>query len=157
MSTFDPGGPHFEWKSYLALLDKARRDLAALRDTPSSDALFNFLATANHIYDWIKNDPSVARPALVRDARAMVIDDSARAPHIVRDLCNGAKHFEKRSRPDTQVSVIRLAAGAPWPTKLVLEVEVQGAMRDVLDVGAEAIADWEVLMHKHGLPTKQGP
>jgi len=56
-------GGHFGWSDYLDIFAKALRDLAAVREDPNLDNLFNFLCTVNHVSDWIRNDAR-ASPAL---------------------------------------------------------------------------------------------
>jgi hypothetical protein len=40
----------------------------------------------------------------------------------------------------------------PWGGGTVYEVEIAGAMRNVLTVGQEALSEWEALLKRNRLP-----
>jgi hypothetical protein len=107
------GGPSFEWSSYLDLLDKARRDLARLRtEGVDPDGMFNFLATAHHIYDWVINDPR-ATVDLKDEAKQLVYQVPPGPVGVMRLLCISAKHMVSALRPPAhQGPTLRMGDGA---------------------------------------------
>jgi hypothetical protein len=71
------------------LLAKLERELGRLETEVSADTYFNFVMTAYHLCDWIKNDPRVpvaAKTALPAFRKLLPI-------RVCRDIANGSKHF----------------------------------------------------------------
>src|SRR6266487_1410203 len=71
------------------MLAKLQRERARLDNEVSGDNLFNFVVTAYHIIDWIKNDPSVPAPAKTEVVSMYGNTHVA----VCRDLANASKHF----------------------------------------------------------------
>lgn len=74
------------------LCQKLRPDYETLRRQVTSDAVFNFVVTAHHLLtDWIDKDPSVDQ-AMKDKLRAKA--QNSEALQMIRDLADGAKHFQ---------------------------------------------------------------
>jgi len=71
------------------MLEKLNREHTQLKKEVSRDTLFNFVVTAYHITDWIKNDPSVSTTA--KDELRSMYTNTYIA--VCRDLANASKHF----------------------------------------------------------------
>jgi hypothetical protein len=141
-------GGLFNWPDYRALLDKAERDLASVqahRDHPL-DTVFNLVVTIDHIWDWVINDNELN--AEVRNsARALRDTSSGGDPYVaaIHALSIGAKHL-KPNNPAAKIETASYGWGtAPWgssPWGGGYFADVDGALRDVADIGREALKAW---------------
>jgi len=73
------------------LFEKLKRDGQNLEQGVNSDRFFNFVITAYHICDWIKNNPNI-RGAIKDDVDKTVRKDRNIA--ICKDITNASKHFK---------------------------------------------------------------
>ncbi|MGL4501839.1 MAG: hypothetical protein ACRCU2_22410 [Planktothrix sp.] len=72
------------------LLKKLERDANKLEDEVTSDNMFNFIVTAYHIKDWIKNDDNNTQD--IRD-KARDLPASEKIINRCQDIANASKHF----------------------------------------------------------------
>ncbi len=81
---------------YKDLHGKLVREHERLNKEPTSDNFMNFILTANHLYDWVVNDPS-ADPSLKSkieaDLKNSIIGSDLEFLQICRDIANASKHF----------------------------------------------------------------
>ncbi|HYZ12229.1 MAG TPA: hypothetical protein VFA08_01285 [Actinomycetota bacterium] len=152
--------------TYKNLLDKARRDLQRLQEakTATSDDAINFVCTAAPLREWLEKDDRPAAGAAAGEMKTECRGDPAHPVQLVWDVCNGLKHVERR-RTSVQTETIDTGAqrggaglrGNP-PFTLrggpvdVFMIEVNGRWERLSDVGARALAAWERVLTKHGLP-----
>ncbi len=96
-------------KSAHDLLGKLERDATLLKAEVSSDRFFNFVVTAYHLTDWIKEDPSVPQSAK-NDLNTFMKTPEIQ---ICRDLANASKHFEldKKRNPLPTVDTAKSKTG----------------------------------------------
>ena len=90
------------------LLDKLERELALLAtDHSNSDAAIDALRDAYHLREWLWHDRLTGNPALqvsITGAAGQESDWNAWVNHafpdfpIIRELCNGSKHFTDRTK-----------------------------------------------------------
>lgn len=142
--------PFFELRNCGDLFKKAKQDFSELDKQVNSYDLFNFLCTTNHISDWVLNDPQISQAAQ-RDAEKLKTNPKVA---VVRQLCNHAKHLQAKS-PTTRVQSGygsgRYGVGPYGVGEPSYEVDVDGQMVHVLDLGRDVLAEWEKLLTKHRL------
>jgi hypothetical protein len=152
--------------TYQDLLDKARRDLERLRDarTATMDDVYNFVCTAAPFREWLDKDGRPAAKAAAVEMKAEYSADPGHPVQLVFEVCNGAKHVEKRrtsvKRKMIHTGTLRGGAtlrGNPafrlrGGTVEVFMIEVDGELQRLSDVGASAVAAWERVLKKHDLP-----
>lgn len=68
------------------ILEKAKRELNAMKTKLSADTVFNFFVTAYHIMDYVKNLAGVSKPAI----DAMYADPDF---DTCKFICNRGKHL----------------------------------------------------------------
>lgn len=140
--------PFFELRNWTDLLQKAKTDFSKLDELVNSYDLFNCLCTVNHIPDWIEKDPKVAEAVKQAGANLYEINPGVR---VVRELCNRAKHFERKdSSPETNqqsgFGAGRYGKGPYGIGEPTYEVEVCGEMINVLNLMRDVIGEWEKLL-----------
>jgi hypothetical protein len=141
-------GPLFELGNWTDLLQKAKVDFSKLDEQVNSYDLFNCLCTVNHIPDWIKKDSKVTEALKLTGANLYSTNPNIR---LVRELCNRAKHFERKSSsPETNqqfgYGTGRYGMGSYGIGEPTYEVEVGGKMVNVLKLMRNVIEEWEKLM-----------
>ena len=140
------------------MLAKLRREHARLKKEVSSDDVFNFVVTAYHITDWIKNDPS-APTAAKADLDSMYANTYIA---VCRDLANASKHFALDKNYKGQVTaktsaisgygVGRYGKGAYGTgEQSIVVVLTDGQRFDVLSLAQEVVNAWDAFFAKHGL------
>jgi predicted Rdx family selenoprotein len=153
--------------TYQELLDKARRDLNRLRDarTATKDDVYNFICTAAPLWEWLDKDGRPAAKAAADEMKAEFDADPSHHPvQLVFDVFKGVKHVERRntSVKEKMIHTGTLGGGATLRgnpaftlqggTVNVFMIEVDGEWQRLSDVGASAVAAWECVLTKHGLP-----
>jgi len=131
---------HFELIGFKDLYSKAEYEFSKIDKLMNSYDLFNFLCTINHLYDWAKNDPSLSGKS-IPDNQKGVLD-------VVRQLCNRAKHFEKRNtHPDTTVKkgygMGRYGVGVYGVGEPSYTVSIDGKDVQALEICKSALDEWE--------------
>ena len=138
-------------------MPKLQREQDRLRAEVTSDNVFNFVVTAYHIVDWIKNSTlgSSVKTA-VRKMRGN--------PYIAvcRDLANASKHFElDQGYPNQVVDQTSVqtgfgrgrygkgAYGIGEPTIVI--VLMDGTRYDVLELSQKTVDAWQGFFAAHGL------
>jgi hypothetical protein len=140
--------PLFELINWTDLLQKAKADFSELDEQVNSYDLFNCLCTVNHISDWIEKDSAVVET--VKQAASNLAKNNQRV-YAVRQLCNRAKHFERKdSSPNTNqqsgYGAGRYGKGSYGIGEPTYEVEVCGEMVNVLKLMRDVIGEWEKLL-----------
>ena len=141
---------HFDWASWQSLLDKAERDLATFRAGPDYplDVLFNLVTTINHVWDWASKDANLPHAKRQAAKAVRTIPDVS----AIRSLAEAAKHLNLDWMPQATTDTTHHGWGdmawgsAPWGGGTTYRVEVNGTMRDVADVAADAITAWRNAM-----------
>lgn len=85
----------YSFKTARDVLEKLRRDVQALDEQVTGDRFFNFVITAYHIMDWVKQEPSVPS----NDAQSMYQNKYFALCH---DLANASKHCVLRENYGNQ-------------------------------------------------------
>jgi hypothetical protein len=81
----------YGFKNARDLFEKLKRDAKKLEEEVNSDNVFNFIVTAYHIKDWIKNDPSNSQD--IRN-QAKELPKNEKIIDICQDIANASKHFD---------------------------------------------------------------
>jgi hypothetical protein len=91
------------FESAVDLYHKLERDYKKLQKEECSDNYMNFIFTANHLREWIKNDPSLDDEFKANAEKEL--DNSNY--NIFNNLANRGKHFKttNRQRVDTEDGV----------------------------------------------------
>lgn len=139
--------PHFEIENYIGLFKKAQFELSELDKGVDSYDLFNYLCTINHLYDWVEKE---CKP------QAMPARNKGDALHTIKQLCNRAKHFEKKSSHlETKVNIGYGAGrygvkeyGTGEPS---YKVTVDSKEIDVLTLCKEALEVWRKFLEDNKL------
>jgi len=145
-------------KSPRDMLAKLRRDHVRLNEEVSSDNFFNFVVTAYHIIDWVKNNPSV--PASAKNDVGSVYGNTYIA--VCRDIANASKHFALDPKYKGQITaktsaisgfgVGRYGAGGYGVGEESIMVVLNDGQRfDGLQLAQEIINAWDVFFAKHSL------
>ena len=129
------------------MLDKANRDLVAFRLNPEYplDVLFNLVTTIDHIWDWASKDDTLSDEK--REA-ARTLRNTNPDVAVIKSLSVGAKHLvlDRTSAAKTEVAEAGWGnmpwGTGPWGGGTIYRVEVDGTMRDVADVAADALTAW---------------
>ena len=144
----------FELKNCVDLFKKAKHDFARLDELASLYDLFNLVCTLNHLPDWIKKDERGMLPELFRrDADRLAKSDEM---ETIRQLCNRAKHFEKR-KDYPKISIMkgygagRYGKGPYGVGEPSYEVEIGGKMVSVVDLCGDLLRKWERHFRNHDL------
>jgi len=136
------------------LFAKLQRELGNLESAVSADAYFDFVITAYHLCDWIKNDsaaPASARSALAALRKQLPVK-------ICRDLANGSKHFTLDYADVVVADATCVAAygsgrfgkgayGVGEPTIRITLAD--GAVLDGLSVARDAVQLWDQFFSSH--------
>lgn len=141
---------YFELRTPEDLIAKARRDLATFDKHPNGLDLWNAVVTANHVYDWVKHDKTLAKSA--GGARPSKHTDSD--IKLLLDLANGLKHFERRiETPSTSTrSVGSAVPGEAMLGEMILgtrgvpayfATQPDGSMVEVRGVVIRVLDRWE--------------
>ena len=102
--------PLFELKNSKNLFEKAKRDYESFEKFRTSEDLFNFICTINHLHDWVKNeakekDDEINTPfdkEPHKKDKNKKLTYPADILHLIRYMCNRAKHFKrKENSPST--------------------------------------------------------
>lgn len=140
---------NFEITNCRDLYEKAKYDFSKLNKKLNSYDLFNFLCTISHLHDWAKHAPELIG--------IEIPDNTGGSLGIVRQLCNRAKHFEKRqSHPDTTVKMGygmgRYGVALYGSGEKSYIVNIEGKELPVLAICSDAMKIWENFINKHYLP-----
>jgi hypothetical protein len=140
------------------LLAKLNREHVRLEREVTSDDFFNFVVTAYHIIDWIKNDPSVPAEAKVEISSLYANTHIA----VCRDIANASKHFalkkDYKGRVTEKVSAIsdygtgRYGKGQfGVGEESIVVVLTDGQRFDTLALSQKVVAIWTEFFAKHHL------
>ena len=138
------------------LFEKMSRDAMSLEETVSGDRAFNFVITAFHIKDWIKQDHSV--PQSAKDDLKNIYAN--KYFQICRDLANASKHMIiTEYQPSTgDVSsqqgygVGRFGKGSFGVGEESIKITYSdGSVISILELKNEMIFLWTDFFHRHGI------
>ncbi|WP_296346363.1 hypothetical protein [Reyranella sp.] len=102
----------FNIKTSRDFYKKLLEDFADLQDNPTSARIaINCSITAYHMHewiwgDWLKSDHGTWRILGIRDKVTFInwLDSSAPYFQLMQDICNGSKHFDRRTSQQTKVA-----------------------------------------------------
>ncbi len=79
-------------KTWFDLFDKAEYEYSILQREHKihSYLVFNLCCTINHLWDWAKRDPSIPNKDDIPSQK------THKNLKLISDICNRAKHFEKK-------------------------------------------------------------
>ena len=87
--------PFFDMKNCYDLFKKLEYDYSTLsRENMNCYYLMNFLATSNHLKDWVKNDKQISEQ-IKSDLLKYFDLGRNKEFDVIKSLCNRSKHFEK--------------------------------------------------------------
>ncbi|SRR6266487_708322 len=140
------------------MLAKLQRERARLDNEVSGDNLFNFVVTAYHIIDWIKNDPSVPTPVKT-DVQSMYSNTYVA---VCRDLANASKHFALDKNYKGSVTAKTSATGGYGVGRYgkggygigeqsIVVVLTDGQRFDALELAQKVLDAWGAFFATHGL------
>lgn len=126
------------------LLEKARYDFELFETTATSYSLFNLLYDLTHLHDWITKDEKFD---LVKE-KADELKEKDYEIKLVRQLCNRAKHFEKRhASPETMYqSGIAMLVVIGVPMQDLYFVVSSGKTSNLLPLCKSVLEKWEDLL-----------
>jgi hypothetical protein len=139
------------------LYEKLKRDAAKLDDQVNADNLFNFVVTAWHMQDWIKNGPAKSSPAIEADRNRLRVNEYVQ---ICRDMANASKHFTLTYDPTVSsitregaFTVGRSSVGGPDMVGGLDRyiIHVDSDRHGVGEVVREVLQLYEAFLTKHGL------
>ncbi|WP_339753405.1 hypothetical protein [uncultured Marinobacter sp.] len=143
-------------RSVRELFAKLQRDAKLLDEEVTSDRLFNFVLTGYSMIDWVRNDPSISKPA-----KSETEIDSLYADYwlkICGDLATASKHFKltkrqpiTRSATSSQgYSVGRYGKGGYGVGEEAIQIELDdGARYDVLEFVNGVVEAWKGFFYRH--------
>ncbi|MBN1411670.1 MAG: hypothetical protein JW969_12555 [Spirochaetales bacterium] len=137
------------------LLSKLKRDISLLDEQVTGDRFFNFIITAYHLLEWIKNDESLSLE--VRNEVECIYDNKYFI--ICHDIANASKHFELLKPPKTQSAVSnqgwgcgRYGKGAWGVGEESIDIVCSdGTKINALTLSQEILKMWESFFTKNGI------
>jgi hypothetical protein len=130
---------------------KAADALPPLLAEPGPATVFDYFATAYHIFDYAAKNPAI--PAIVLGALRNTTD-----MRVCRDLANKSKHARlDRNRPDpTDAIWSSTLDGAPLDTMLLdgddqFMVWTEDGEFEVRALAKRVLATWDEFLKRHGL------
>jgi hypothetical protein len=140
------GRRFFAMQSPRDMLDKAREEFTRLQAGINTNNVFNFVITANHIWDYAKADG-------IQENQLPSGGDF----QLCRDLCNMAKHLEsgrkyrdnKFSEESVQLWAEGLWAEGLWDGKQAV-FEFEGKQVEIIEFTKRVIDGWDAFLTQHG-------
>ena len=140
------GHQFFGLKSPRDMLEKARGEFTRMQADLSTNNVFNFVITANHIWDYAK-DSGIPMDQL----------PSAGDFQLCRELCNMAKHLShkytykdnKYSEESVKLWAEGLWAEGLWDGKQAI-FEFEGKQVDIIEFAMRVIDGWDAFLTQHG-------
>ncbi len=143
------------------LLEKLKRDGAKLDSATDleqqRDAVFNFVVTAYHLTDWIKEGPAKNAPTVQTDLDALRKDLSIQ---VCQDLCHASKHYIlRRHKPkvsntvpfDGRLGSFALGYSALGQEKPDLAILVGSTRYDIRDLRDKVLALYAAFFQRNSL------
>jgi hypothetical protein len=164
----------FDVKTSRDFYAKLLEDFADMQDDPTSARLaINCAITAYHMHewvwgDWLKSDYATWKKLAIRDRDTFLawLDKNEPWFKLMQDICNGSKHFDRKTSEQTKVTGGFDSGGfdeAAFDTQhLEIEVEVDGKKGWVLaeTVIEEVVKFWRDFLEEYSpyngdLPTSR--
>ncbi|AUT02047.1 hypothetical protein CLI64_17570 [Nostoc sp. CENA543] len=157
-------GLNYWYNSARDLFGKVYRDKDKLYESVNSqdhkriaDAIFNFVVTAYHLKDWLKQEATTFTP---QDVEHYV--SSHEFLSICADLCNGSKHRILTSARSTatgigdsplKVSMTSITCSSSIPvTGFILVIStLEGNQYNILSWADQVVLSWEDFFTTHGI------
>jgi hypothetical protein len=141
------GDQFFEFQSPRDMLEKARSEFARMKADLNTYNVFNFVITANHIWDYAKVH-KIPKNELPKDADFQ----------LCRELCNMAKHLRsankykqnKFSQESVKLWAEGLWAEGLWDGKQAI-FEFKGKRLNIIEFAERIINRWDAILTKHGM------
>ncbi len=140
----------FELSTPRDMLEKAKREHAALEQRFDIDNIFNFFVTAHHVEDYIRKTKSLEKAVVDTFVEGQDLKDC-------RDLCDKGKHLQLTKRKDPLTTIWSgCLNGAPL-NELAINgddkwVLINGDREvDVKWLAERVLTKWEKFLSIHGL------
>jgi hypothetical protein len=128
------------------------------------DILYHFCSDVLNLRDWIKHSSGL--PSTVTSTVGQLFNPAGH-PNVASDalaacadIANGSKHLvlNRSATPGGPAEIVDHTQGARFPMSFPFHfeanhwtIDIGGVEHDAHDLAAQAIADWDVWLTRHGL------